>query len=183
MRTPQQKPYLARNNSDFSLHFYINVHLRNIWWPLLFSKITKTPCRSILCWILIRLYNFYNGLFSVFVKKSGWQGVFLPTRGFSGTYSDRIWHPPCTHFTKKIWHWVPTSPKKIWLGTHFTLTLMKANFNANWPESSLLPFYNVITDVWHFTIRLNNFMTEILQSIGFLKKMFHQKQNILIIFV
>ena len=88
-----------------------------------------------------------------------------------------------THFTKKIWHWVPTSPKKIWLGTHFTLTLMKANFNANWSESSLLPFYNVITDVWHFTIRLNNFMTEILQSIGFLKKMFHQKQNILIIFV
>ena len=129
--------------------------------------------------------------------------------------SDRIWHPPCTHFTSVRWvpcthftlsdwylvptspkksdtgyplhqkksDWVPTSPKKIWLGTHFTLTLMKANFNANWSESSLLPFYNVITDVWHFTIRLNNFMTEILQSIGFLKKMFHQKQNILIIFV
>ena len=59
----------------------------------------------------------------------------------------------------------PLHQKNLTLDTHFTLTLMKVNFGAVRSESSPLPFYNAITDIRHFTIRLNNFITQILQSI------------------
>ena len=52
--------------------------------------------------------------------------------------------------------------KSLTLGAHFTLTLMKANFGTVRSESPILPFYNVISDIGHFTIWLINFITEIL---------------------